>query len=258
MAVGGRAADDEAFESRRDRDADRYRDRSRSPARDGFGGDGGAPPAPSGGDGPPGGRGDVRPGDWTCNGCGANVFASKTACFRCQAPKPGFENMGGGGKGGAGGDVRPGDWTCPGCGANVFASKNSCFRCQTPRPAGVGGIGAPIGAGGAGESAPPPLPSAPPSVAAQKVNANMQACCDAYGCLARWCFNSRPHPACMPWCRWWALLNSRNVCMDAASGGDGIERRRASSGCVGDSHEGDASPRHAAGRPCEAQAGRRR
>ena len=39
--------------------------------------------------------GDIRPGDWECPQCGANVFASKTECFRCHTPKPG----GGGGEG---------------------------------------------------------------------------------------------------------------------------------------------------------------
>ena len=31
-----------------------------------------------------------RPGDWVCPNaaCGANVFASKVACFKCQTPKP--------------------------------------------------------------------------------------------------------------------------------------------------------------------------
>lgn len=52
------------------------------------------PPPPSrgpdavGGMGGGGGMSDVRPGDWTCPGCGANVFASKMNCFRCQTPKP--------------------------------------------------------------------------------------------------------------------------------------------------------------------------
>ena len=91
--------------------------------------------------------GNVRPGDWTCPGCGANVFASKNECFKCQHPKPvqSYNMMGGmGGMGGKGGgmgggmgappDIRPGDWTCPNCNANVFASKSECFRCQTPKP----------------------------------------------------------------------------------------------------------------------------
>ena len=31
---------------------------------------------------------EVRAGDWLCAACGANVFAGKTACFRCHSPKP--------------------------------------------------------------------------------------------------------------------------------------------------------------------------
>ena len=33
--------------------------------------------------------GNVQPGDWTCPACGVNVFASKNACFKCGAVKPG-------------------------------------------------------------------------------------------------------------------------------------------------------------------------
>lgn len=36
-----------------------------------------------------GGRGETRPGDWTCPGCNANVFASKSSCFKCGHQKPG-------------------------------------------------------------------------------------------------------------------------------------------------------------------------
>lgn len=85
--------------------------------------------------------GGTRPGDWICQACGANVFASKDTCFKCQAPKP-VQTYNRGGPGvigvglGSGGDVRPGDWTCPNCSANVFASKNTCFRCHTPKPEG--------------------------------------------------------------------------------------------------------------------------
>jgi len=43
--------------------------------------------------------GDERPGDWSCPACNANVFGSKSACFRCGEPKP----SGGGGGGGGGG-----------------------------------------------------------------------------------------------------------------------------------------------------------
>jgi len=48
-------------------------------------------------DGPAGGaKPERKPGDWKCEGCGADVFASKDSCFKCGAPKPG----GGGGGGG--------------------------------------------------------------------------------------------------------------------------------------------------------------
>mmetsp|Transcript_103683 Transcript_103683/g.278595 ORF Transcript_103683/g.278595 Transcript_103683/m.278595 type:complete len:178 (-) Transcript_103683:482-1015(-) len=74
------------------------RSRRRSPSRSrsrGRGGDsygGGGKGRGSGGKG-----GDARPGDWECPGCGANVFASKDACFKCG------ERKRGGGRGGGGG-----------------------------------------------------------------------------------------------------------------------------------------------------------
>jgi len=36
----------------------------------------------------------TRPGDWTCPECQANVFASRTECFKCRAPKPGSGGLG--------------------------------------------------------------------------------------------------------------------------------------------------------------------
>ena len=33
--------------------------------------------------------GNVRPGDWNCDSCGAHNFASRNACFKCHAPKGG-------------------------------------------------------------------------------------------------------------------------------------------------------------------------
>ncbi|KAJ1451536.1 hypothetical protein M885DRAFT_529427 [Pelagophyceae sp. CCMP2097] len=45
----------------------------------------------SGGGGYGGGGGGMhepRPGDWTCPSCRANVFASKSNCFKCGEPKP--------------------------------------------------------------------------------------------------------------------------------------------------------------------------
>ena len=37
---------------------------------------------------PPRGGPQVKPGDWTCPACNANVFASKSRCFKCGAPNP--------------------------------------------------------------------------------------------------------------------------------------------------------------------------
>ncbi|CAE8585887.1 unnamed protein product [Polarella glacialis] len=103
-----------------------------------------APHSYSGG-GKGGGGGDVRPGDWACGKCGANIFASKVECFKCGTPKAPACKMtsaphsySGGGKGGGGGDVRPGDWACGKCGANIFASKVECFKCGTPKEGGGG------------------------------------------------------------------------------------------------------------------------
>jgi len=42
---------------------------------------------------------ESRPGDWTCPSCGANVFASKSSCFKCGATKSGGGGYGGGGGG---------------------------------------------------------------------------------------------------------------------------------------------------------------
>ena len=101
--MGAAAAGLGEVEGRRDREndgADRSRSRSPRGPRGGFEGDmqggmgAGYGGVPMGG-GPMGGGGgaDVRPGDWTCPNCNANVFASKIACFRCQHPRHG--GMGG-------------------------------------------------------------------------------------------------------------------------------------------------------------------
>mmetsp|Transcript_20850 Transcript_20850/g.49726 ORF Transcript_20850/g.49726 Transcript_20850/m.49726 type:complete len:261 (+) Transcript_20850:109-891(+) len=63
---------------------------------------------------PGGGPGNVRPGDWTCPSCQANVFASKMSCFRCGTPKEDVGQGGGydsySGYGGAGGGYPGGDY----------------------------------------------------------------------------------------------------------------------------------------------------
>ena len=40
---------------------------------------------------PDDGRNTQKPGDWTCPGCGANVFSNKTHCFKCGTPSPKLE-----------------------------------------------------------------------------------------------------------------------------------------------------------------------
>merc|ERR1712107_363126 len=98
------------------------------------------------------GAGGDTSNDWMCPGCGINVFASKSSCFKCGTVKPGMGGVGGvGAMGGCGifagmadkfaafgkaGDTSN-DWLCPGCGINVFASKSSCFKCGTVKPDGA-------------------------------------------------------------------------------------------------------------------------
>lgn len=79
---------------------------------------------------------NVRPGDWTCPSCQSNCFASRSACFRCQTPKPSHL---GPAIDTRHSNVRPGDWTCPECKANCYASRTRCFRCQAPKPEDAGG-----------------------------------------------------------------------------------------------------------------------
>lgn len=70
-------------------------------------------------------QGEMRPGDWICPSCSNHVFARKSVCGRCDAPKP---------EAAAGGDTRPGDWTCPSCNNLVFARKTVCGRCNKSKP----------------------------------------------------------------------------------------------------------------------------
>ena len=54
-----------------------------------------------------GADGGGRPGDWTCPRCSANVFASKSECYKCNEPKP--SGGGGGDRYGDRGGDRGGD-----------------------------------------------------------------------------------------------------------------------------------------------------
>jgi len=60
-----------------------------------------------GGGGGKGGDKGPKPGDWKCDGCGADNFARNDSCFKCGAAKPGGGGGGGssyGKDGGKGGD----------------------------------------------------------------------------------------------------------------------------------------------------------
>jgi len=95
------------------RSRDRYRDRDRERDRRFRGSDrpSSGPPFSQGvhllgggeGGSKGGGKGisgEVRPGDWQCPGCGINVFASKSACFKCGTGRDGNKVGKGEGKGG--------------------------------------------------------------------------------------------------------------------------------------------------------------
>jgi len=65
--------------------------RCHAPRQGGGGMGGGMMGGGFGGPGGPGGAGpggNTRPGDWTCPSCRANVFASRSECFKCNTPKP--------------------------------------------------------------------------------------------------------------------------------------------------------------------------
>ncbi|KAK3281835.1 hypothetical protein CYMTET_10396 [Cymbomonas tetramitiformis] len=91
----------------------------------------------------------TRPGDWECVECGFSpIFASRSECFKCGAPRP--SGAGDASRGNSqerydprssrGQDMRPGDWECPGCGfAPLFASRRECFKCGEPKPDSAGG-----------------------------------------------------------------------------------------------------------------------
>jgi hypothetical protein len=86
---------------------------------------------------------EPREGDWDCPACGANNFAGRTSCFKCEETAPEEvlatasqyrserreyreprEPR----------EAQPGDWDCPACGANNFAGRTSCFKCRETAP----------------------------------------------------------------------------------------------------------------------------
>lgn len=86
---------------------------------------------------PKGGKGGGGPvhgvdGAWACPSCQNVNFAVRTACNRCQAPKP-PQGPPPGGKGGPMAGV-DGNWQCPQCRNVNFALRAVCNRCQAPNP----------------------------------------------------------------------------------------------------------------------------
>lgn len=63
-------------------------------------------------------------GDRPCGGCGMIVFASRSACVRCNREVPFLNPVA----------KKAGDWTCPKCKSLVFASRRVCRQCNTPKP----------------------------------------------------------------------------------------------------------------------------
>jgi hypothetical protein len=117
------------------------------------------PPMTSGATGNNANPGPRRPGDWTCVGCAAHNFASRSVCFKCKNGKPigvpsggsrrdgefggkpvsfpGSEPSPGAGAQPVGGSFRPGDWICAGCRAHNFASRGNCFKCKQRKAGAV-------------------------------------------------------------------------------------------------------------------------
>ena len=77
--------------------------------------------------------------DWRCPSCGAEVFGSKSACFKCGTPRGARGSAHSGARAGGGRGRGPQhkyqqDWKCSGCGALVFGMKSSCYKCGQRKP----------------------------------------------------------------------------------------------------------------------------
>ena len=86
-----------------------------------------------------GGRGGppARQGDWPCSKCGANNFAFRTNCFKCNAeggdPDRARQLQAERAAADQNQPVREGDWNCPNCRKLNFAHRVKCLQCEQPK-----------------------------------------------------------------------------------------------------------------------------
>jgi len=88
-----------------------------------------------------------KPGDWVCQSCHTNNFATRNDCFGCRQPRnaviqsvfasigqPAVANIAVNNNNNQPRSGRkPGDWDCPSCGCVNFATRDSCFKCSGRR-----------------------------------------------------------------------------------------------------------------------------
>ena len=83
---------------------------------------------------------NARDGDWACEECGFNNFASRDKCLQCNTPIPDYavEAAKAASRGQNRFNSKPGDWNCPDCGFDNFAFRTDCKRCGAYKPEGAG------------------------------------------------------------------------------------------------------------------------
>ena len=68
-----------------------------------------------------------RSGDWMCQFCQVNNFASRQACYKCHRNKPEPVSVN------PSTITKPGDWICSFCSNNNFAARIACYKCNRPK-----------------------------------------------------------------------------------------------------------------------------